>query len=59
MVQHAMGDAHTLIVMTAVKYAEFVDTVLVGEDTDLLVLLCYQAKNLPKTIYFHPEPKIH
>lgn len=58
-VQHAKGDADTLIAMTAVKSAEVVDTVLVGEDTDLLVLLCYHAKNLLRAIYFRPEPKLH
>jgi len=56
-VQHAKVD--TLSVMNAVKSAEFVDTVLVGEDIDLMVLLCYHAKNLPRAIYFRPEPMLH
>ena len=33
------------------------DTVLVGEGTDLLVLLCYHAKDLPSKLYLRPEPK--
>jgi len=43
--------------MAAVKSAGFVDTVIVREDIDLLVLFCYRAKNLPKAIYFRPEAK--
>ena len=58
-VQYAMRDADTLIAMSAVKYCEFVDTLLVREDTDLLVLLCYHAKKMPKATYFRPEPKLH
>jgi len=58
-VQHTKGDADKLIVMTAVKSPEFVDIVLVGESTNLLVLLCCHAKNLPKATYFRPEPKLH
>ena len=32
-----------MIVQKAVELARVADTVLVGDDTDLLVLLCYQA----------------
>ena len=58
-VEQSRGDADTLIVMTAVKSAETFDTVLVGDDTDLLVLLCFHAKNVQKALYFQPEPKLN
>jgi len=37
----------------------FCYTVLVWEAKDLLVLLCYHAKNLSRAIYFRPKPKLH
>lgn len=40
---HANGDADPLIVKTALQSARTNTTVLVGVDTDLLVLLCYHA----------------
>ena len=40
---HAPGDADVLIVKTAVESARTRSTVLVGDDTDLLVLLCYHT----------------
>ena len=33
------------------------NTVLVGDDTDLLVLLCYHANLDSCDIFFRPEPK--
>ena len=54
---YAKGDADTLIVSTAIESAMQFDTVLVGDDTDLLVLLCHHAENVSKNIYFRPEPK--
>lgn len=38
-VYHAPGDADLLIVQKAVESSTVMDTVLVGDDTDLLVLL--------------------
>ena len=32
------------------------DTVLIGEDTDLLILLCYHANLDSHNIFFQPEP---
>ena len=52
---HANGDADLLIVKTAVESARMSTTVLVGDDTDLLVLLCYHASE--DELYFRPEPK--
>lgn len=40
---HASGDADLLIVQKAVQCATTNKTVLIGEDTDLLVLLCHHA----------------
>ena len=55
--EHAKADADLLIVKTAIDAAANEDTILVGEDTDLLVLLCYYAKDLPSKLYLRPEPK--
>ena len=57
MVHHAPGDADLLIVEKAVESATMKDTVLVGDDTDLLVLLCYHASLNSRSIFFRPEPK--
>ena len=42
-VYHAPGDADLLIVEKAVESSTVMDTVLVGDETDLLVLLCHHA----------------
>ena len=42
-VYHASGDADVMTVQKAVELAREIDTVLVGDDTDLHVLLCYHA----------------
>ena len=54
---HANGDADLLIVKTAVESARTSTTVLVGDNTDLLVLLCYHASEDGYDLYFRPEPK--
>ena len=51
------GDADLLIVKTAVESARTKTMVLVGDDTDLLVLLCYHASEDGRDFYFRPEPK--
>ena len=56
---HAIGDADLLIVLTPVKCSMSRHTVLVGDDTDVLVLLCYHASPLSMPIYFHLRPKSH
>ena len=48
---HARGDADLLIVKTAVESARSTDTILVGDDTDLLVLLIYHAEMNGKSIH--------
>ncbi|KAL5019798.1 hypothetical protein ScPMuIL_002690 [Solemya velum] len=55
---HAEADADLLIVITAVESAQTQNTILVGDDTDLLILLCSYAKDLPFKIYMRPEPKV-
>ena len=54
---HAEGDADVLIVKTAVESAKERNTVLVGADTDLLVLLCFYTRSDIFDLYFKPEPK--
>ena len=54
---HARGDADLLIVQKAVQSATTSKTVLVGEDTDLIVLLCYHASLDSHDLFFRPEPK--
>ena len=49
MVNHASGDAD-LIVQTALKAAKDYPTVLIGEDTNLLVLARHYFRN-EKTLY--------
>ena len=57
--EQVTADADLLIVQTAIAASENVSkpTVLVGEDTDLLVLLCFHTKSTSRNIYFRPEPK--
>ena len=54
---HANGDTDLIIVKTAAESARTSTTVLVGDDTDLLVLLCYHASEGGYDLYFRPEPK--
>lgn len=56
-VVHSDGDADLLIVQTAVQVARAQDTVVVGEDTYLLVLLCHHTNPGSHKIFFRPEPK--
>ena len=39
--------------------AEHQSTVVVGDDTDLLVLLCRHAPPVGPKLYFRPEPKLN
>jgi len=58
MVSYASGDADLLIVKTTVALSVERDAVLVGEDTDLLVLLCYYTtKGVQNDTFFLSEPK--
>jgi len=55
--QASRGDADVLIVQTALKSATEQETVLVGDDTDLLVFLICRAINVSHTVPFRPETK--
>ena len=54
---HAPGDADLLIVQKAVESATTTNTVLIGDDTDLLILLIYHTNLESHDIFFQPEPK--
>ena len=54
---HAKGDADLLIVQTVIQSARSIITVLVGDDTDLLVLLCRHAEMNAIDLFFKAEPK--
>ena len=54
---HAEGDADLLIIQTAIQSSRSITTVLVGDDTDLLVLLCHHAEMNANELFFKPEPK--
>ena len=53
---HGSGDAELLIVQTASKAAKDYPTVLIGEDTDLLVLALHHFTN-ERVLYFTYEQK--
>ena len=54
-IHRARGETDVLIVQTALTSAAKQETVLVGDDTDLLVLLIYHAKNVRHNVFFRPE----
>ena len=54
---HARSDADVLIIQTAIQSSSTANTVVVGEDTDLLILLLHHANMDSKELYFRPEPK--
>ncbi|XP_045211013.2 uncharacterized protein LOC123562441 [Mercenaria mercenaria] len=56
-VKQATNDADCLIVKTAVQSAETDTTVVVGEDTDLLVLLCYHVDGIKHGVYFRSDSR--
>lgn len=45
------------MVKTAVACADKQDTILIGDDTDLLVLLCFHANDTQYNVFFRPEPR--
>ena len=53
--RHAKGDTDVLIVETTVRSAMSFETTLVGDDTDLLVLLCFHVKEDYCEVFFKPE----
>ena len=57
MVFHDTGDANYLKVKKAMESAAENNVVLVGDDTDLLILLLHQQYEGKCDVYFAPEPK--
>ena len=55
--RHSKGNADVMIVVTTITKARDPMTVLIGEDTDLLVLLLYHAEMDAKEMFFRPEPR--
>lgn len=55
--KHAANDADQLIVSETLESAKTKDTVLIGEDTDLLVLLIQNTGPESKDVYFRSEKK--
>ena len=53
----AEGDADLLIVQTAIEAASQGATSLIGEDTDLLDLLCFHADANLHPLYFRSKEK--
>ena len=56
-IDHATHDADVLIVQTAVGSAQTKDTVLIGDDTDLLILLLHHVEMDAHGLFMAPEPK--
>ena len=54
---HVDGDADLLVVRAAVESGQAKTTVLVRDDTNLLVLLCYHARQDGGNLFFRPGPK--
>lgn len=54
---HAVNDADVLIIKAAVASARTKTTVVIGDDTDLLVLLLYHADASTHEVFLAPEPK--
>ena len=54
---HADADADLRIVLMAVQCSQSKPTILVGDDTDLLVLLCYHTSRDSHAIFLQPRPK--
>ena len=52
---HAEGDADSLICQTAVDSASRHTTTLIGDNTDLLVLLCFHVNPNSFNLYFRSE----
>ena len=56
---HADDDADVLIVKKAIEVSPTANTDVIRDDTDLLVLLLYHARNIKyfDIFFFYPEPK--
>ena len=54
---HSLADADILIVQTAVESARRANLVLAGDDTDLLILLCYYTEMSAEELFSQPAPR--
>lgn len=54
---HSQADADLLIVQTAMESVGRASTVLVGDDTDLLISLCYYTEISAEELFFQLEPR--
>ncbi|CAG2249501.1 unnamed protein product [Mytilus edulis] len=54
---YAEDDADLKIVLTAIEKSKQHTTTVIGEDADLLILLCYPSKDTINKIYFKSEAK--
>ena len=55
---HEDDDADVLIVKKAIEVSQTANVAVIGDDSDLLVLLLYHARNIKSfDIFFHPESK--
>lgn len=57
MALHAESDADLKIVMTALECAVTASTIVIGEDTDLLILLLHYSNESHEEIHIKSEPK--
>ena len=55
---HSTGDADLKIIQTAISVSRVSRTVLVGEDTDLLILLLFYSHDIGQPIFLKCEPKM-
>ena len=51
-VLYSKGDADTMIVKASVECSLQINTIVVGDDTDLLVLLCYHCEFSSQDVFF-------
>ena len=58
-IQYEPSDADFLIAKAAIDLAQSRSTILVGDDTDFLVLLLYHAEPQSFDLFFRPEVKAH
>ena len=54
---HSQNDADLLIVETAIRRAADQPVVVIGEDTDLLILLCHHVNQALNTVIFRSDAK--
>ena len=56
-VLHAQGDTDHLIATTAIRYGDTQATIVVGDDTDLNVLMCYYVDLHSHNLFKHTQSK--